>query len=191
MIKRLREAKALTQTQLADILKISDKTVSKWETGRGLPDITLVEPIAEALGVSVIELMSGVNVMNKNRSANMLRSKLYVCPVCGNVIYSVGDSLVSCCGITLPPLEAETADDEHRLNVEKIEDEFYITIDHAMTKEHYISFIAACYDNSFNIVKLYPEGMAEASFKIGRISAIFYYCNKHGLYKIKRSELFK
>ena len=106
-IKRLREAKKITQTQLAKQIGVSSKAVSKWETAKGLPDITLIEPLAKALGVSVMELMSGETVINKNVSSNILRSKFYVCPVCGNVIRTTGDTVISCCGITLPPLEAE------------------------------------------------------------------------------------
>ena len=75
MIKRLREARNMTQHQLAARMQISDKAVSKWETGRGYPDISLIEPLSAALGVSVIELLSGENVINTNRSANMLRKQ--------------------------------------------------------------------------------------------------------------------
>lgn len=107
MIKRLREEKGLTQTELAEKIFVTDKAVSKWETGRGYPDISLVESLAKALGVSVIELLSGENITNKNKAANMSKAEFYVCPVCGNVIQSSGEAVVSCCGITLPPLEAE------------------------------------------------------------------------------------
>lgn len=103
MIKRLREEKKLTQAALAEGINVTDKAVSKWETGRGYPDISLVEPLAAALGVSVIELLSGESVVNTNRSSNMLRIRFYVCPVCGNVIHSTGEAVVSCCGIILPP----------------------------------------------------------------------------------------
>ena len=82
-IRQLRETKHLTQAQLAAALSVSAKTISKWETAKGLPDISLLEPLAAALGVSVLELMQGEPVVNRNRSANLLRSKLYVCPVCG------------------------------------------------------------------------------------------------------------
>ena len=85
-VKRLREEKGLTQAQLADKIGVSAKAVSKWETAKGLPDITLIEPLSQALGVSVLELMSGDTVINQNVSSNILRSKFYVCPVCGNVI---------------------------------------------------------------------------------------------------------
>ena len=100
-IKRLREAKGMTQAELALRVGVSDKAVSKWETAKGLPDITLLEPLAGALEVSVMELMSGQTVLNRNVSCNMLRSKIYVCPVCGNPIHAAGEVAISCCGILL------------------------------------------------------------------------------------------
>lgn len=106
-IKRLREKQKLTQNQLADFLGVSDRTVSKWETGRGFPDITFLEPLAKILKVSVVELFSGAEIENGNRSANLSKSNFYVCPVCGNTIFSIGKACVSCCGIQLPPLEVE------------------------------------------------------------------------------------
>ena len=183
MIRRLRENKNMTQHQLAEIINVSDKAISKWENGRGYPDISLIEPLANALGVSVIELFSGEDVINTNRSFNMLRSKIYVCPVCGNVIQSTGEAVVSCCGIVLPALEAEPEDDDHKLHIEKVEDEYYVTIPHEMSKNHYISFIMAVKDDGSEIKKLYPEGSAEARFKIARTKYLLYYCNKHGLFK--------
>ena len=107
VIKALREKKTYTQKQLADQVGVSDKAVSKWETGKGLPDITLLEPLARALGVSVAELLTGDYQTNRNRAGNMLRSKFYVCPVCGNVIHAMGQGSFHCCGVNLPPLEAE------------------------------------------------------------------------------------
>ncbi|HCX64686.1 MAG TPA: XRE family transcriptional regulator [Eubacteriaceae bacterium] len=183
IIRKLREERKITQARFAEMLNVSGKTVSKWETGRGYADITLIEPIANALGISVIELLSGENITNGNRPFNMLKSKFYVCPICGNIITSTGESVISCCGITLMPLEAEDPDEGHILSVEKSEDEFYVTLNHEMTKEHYISFIAALSDNGIQLVKLYPEGNAEARFKISRTRAIYYFCNRNGLFK--------
>lgn len=183
MIKRLRESRKMTQHQLAEKLNISDKAVSKWETGRGYPDIALIEPLAEALGVSVIELFSGEDVVNTNKSHNMLQTKLHVCPICGNIIQSTGDVIVSCCGLVLPTLEAETEDESHLLRVAQVEDECYVTISHEMSKTHYISFILALHDDGYEIKKLYPEGNAEARFKISRTKEILCYCNQHGLFK--------
>jgi len=184
MIKRLRESRKMTQMQLAEEISVSDKAVSKWETGRGYPDIALIEPLAAALGVSVIELFSGEDVVNTNRSFNMQRVKLHVCPICGNIIHSTGDAVVSCCGIVLPSLEAESEDVIHHIQVERVEDEYYVTISHEMSKTHYISFMLALQDDGYEIKKLYPEGNAEARFKISRTKAFLYYCNQHGLFKV-------
>ena len=182
-IKRLREAKGITQTQLAEQIGVSDKAVSKWETAKGLPDITLIEPLAKALGVSVMELMSGNTVINKNTSSNILRSKYYVCPVCGNVIRTTGDTVISCCGITLPPLEAEDVDEAHGVTVEKVEDEHFITVNHEMTKTHFISFIAYLTSDRVQFVKFYPEGNAETRLQLRGRGYLYIYCNKHGLMK--------
>ncbi len=184
-IKKLRESKGITQQQLAQEIGVSDKAVSKWETAKGLPDITLIEPLAKALGVSVMELISGDTVINKNISANMLRTKFYVCPVCGNVIHSTGNTLVSCCGITLPALEAEETDEEHTINIEPVEDEKFITVKHEMTKSHYISFIAYVTSDKIHFVKLYPEGNAETRIQFRGRGFLYIYCNRHGLMKKK------
>lgn len=184
-IKKLREEKGITQSALAGMIGVSPKAVSKWETAKGLPDITLIEPLSKALGVSVIELMSGDTVINKNISSNMLRSEFYVCPVCGNVIHATGESLVSCCGITLMPLESEDTDDEHRINIERVEDEYYITVNHPMTKTHFISFIAHITTDKVLIHKFYPEGNAETRFNLRGRGYLYIYCNRHGLMKKK------
>jgi len=176
----------MTQAELAEVLHVSDKAVSKWETGKGYPDITLLEPLASALGVSLIELLSGEYITNSNRTCNMQKCRFYVCPVCGNTMVATGESVISCCGIALPPLEAEPADCEHNLHVEISEDEFYVTINHDMTREHHISFIAALTCNEVEFVKIYPEWNAEARFKINGTEAFFYYCNHHGLFRYER-----
>ena len=182
VIKQLREQRKMTQLELAGELGVSDKTVSKWETGRGYPDISLLEPIADAFGISVPELMSGNKVLNKNVAANMLRSKFYVCPVCGNVIHSMGETVVYCHGVQLLPAEAEEADEEHGISIERVEDEYYVRIEHEMSKTHYISFIAALSSDRAQLLKLYPEGNAEARFKINGVRKILYYCNRDGLF---------
>ena len=182
-IKMLREKRNLTQAELAERIGVSSKTISKWETAKGLPDISLLQPLAQALGVSVIELMNGEHIINRNISANMLRSKFYICPLCGNVIHSTGDTVVSCCGITLPALEAEETDDDHAITIENVEDEQYLTIHHAMTKEHYISFAAFVTSDRFQMVKLYPEGNAQARMQLWGRGTLYFYCNKHGLFK--------
>ena len=184
-IKRLREGRGLTQSQLAEIIGVSDKAVSKWETSKGLPDISLVEPLSKALGVSVMELMSGDTVINKNISSNLIRSKFYVCPVCGNVIHSMGEAVISCCGITLPVLEADELDSEHTVTIEPVEDEKFIIVNHDMTKQHFISFIAYVTSDTMRFVKLYPEGNAETRMQFRGKGYLYIYCNRHGLMRLK------
>lgn len=184
-IKALREARKLTQADLAQMIGVSSKTVSKWETAKGLPDISLLQPLAQALGISVIELMNGQHITNKNLSANMLKGKFYVCPVCGNVVHTLGDAVVSCCGITLPALEAEEDDAEHLIALEKVEDEQFVTIHHPMTKEHFISFLAYVTADRLQMVKFYPEGNAETRLQLRGRGYLYYYCNQHGLFKKK------
>ena len=184
-IKQLREKRNLTQADLAQQIGVSSKTVSKWETAKGLPDISLLQPLAQALNISVIELMNGEHITNKNMSANMLRTKFYVCPICGNIIHSTGCSVVSCCGITLPPLEAEEADPEHAIQIEAVEDEYFLTIPHPMTKQHFISFLAFVTSDRVQLVKLYPEGNPETRLQLRGFGMLYWYCNHHGLFKVK------
>ncbi|MBQ7574128.1 MAG: helix-turn-helix domain-containing protein [Clostridia bacterium] len=185
VIRALREQKKMTQEELASRIFVSAKAVSKWETGQGFPDISLIEPLSRALDISVIELLSGEHIKNTNIASNMAKSKFYVCPVCANVIHATGEAMVSCCGIVLPPLEAEASDREHSISIEAVEDEYYITLTHSMSKEHYISFLAAVSDHGIQLCKLYPEEHAEARFKRNRVKRILAYCNRHGLFEIK------
>ena len=184
-IKQLREKRNLTQAELAETIGVSSKTVSKWETAKGLPDISLLQPLAQALGVSVIELMNGQQIINKNTSANMLRCKFYVCPLCGNIIHTTGEAVVSCCGITLPPLEAEDGDEDHTVTIEQVEDEHFITVSHSMTKEHFISFAAYVTSDRLQMVKFYPEGNAETRVQLRGRGYLYYCCNRHGLFRKK------
>ena len=182
VIKELREKCQLTQVELAEKIGVSDKTISKWETAKGYPDISLLEPIAGALGVSMTELVTGNAVSNVNISANMLRSKFYVCPICGNIIHSMGEAVMQCHGILLSPCQPEETDENHMIFIERVEDEYYIRIEHEMTKQHYISFIAAVSSDKIQMIKLYPEGNAEARVKINGVKKILFYCNRDGLF---------
>ena len=182
VIKELREVRKMTQQRLAEILGVSDKTISKWETAKGYPDVTLLEPIANAFGVSVTELITGNPIQNTNLSSNMMRSKFYVCPICGNVIHGMGESVIHCHGIQLLPCVAEPADNHHKMIVERVEDEYFVRVEHDMTKTHYVSFIAALSSNRCQMVKLYPEGNAQARFQISGVQRFYFYCNRDGLF---------
>ncbi len=58
-ISKMRKTKNLTQTELAEKLKVSNKAVSKWETGKGMPDISMLKPLSQILDVSINELLNG------------------------------------------------------------------------------------------------------------------------------------
>ena len=184
-LKELRSSRGLTQEELAEALFVSRTAISKWESGKGYPDITLLEPIADAFSVSVAELLSGTTVSNSNVSANVMRSKFYVCPVCGNVIHSMGEAVIHCHGVLLQPAIPEETDENHKIFLERVEDEYFVRIEHEMSKKHYISFIAAASADRMQMVKLYPEGNAEARFKINGVKKLYFYCNRDGLFSME------
>ena len=184
IIKELRENNQLTQRQLADQMQVSDKTISKWETNRGLPDISLIGSLAECLHVSVAELLAGEYVVNSNLSANMHKVHFYICPLCGNVIVSAGEGSYSCCGITLPMAQIEESDEAHKISCEILDQEYYIHMNHAMEKDHYISFIAYVTSERVELVKLYPEQNVECHFSRKGHGMFYAYCNRHGLFQV-------
>ena len=184
-IRFLREQRALTQRALADRIGVTDKAVSKGESGRGLPDISLIEPLAEALGVSVAELLTGDVRENVNRAGNMMRSKFYVCPICGNVVHALGEGSFSCCGSQLLPQDAEEPDEGHGLAVTYSDGSWHVALDHPMTKQHYISFIAYVTSGAAHLVKLYPEQVCEARIPAAGSGYVYAYCNQHGLFRVR------
>ena len=182
-IKTLREKHGITQKALAEKINVSDKTISKWETNKGLPDIGIVEELAKALGVSLTELLTGDLKTNENTSGNMKKIQFYICPICGNIITAVGEGEFSCCGIRLPKQEAEVAEADHALMVETIDNEYSITMEHPMSKAHYVSFISYVTSNSVETIKLYPEQDISVRFRKKGHGTLYIYCNRHGLYK--------
>lgn len=181
-IKTLREKRGFTQKELADIIKVSDKTISKWETNKGPPDISIIEDLAKALCISVTELLTGDLKTNENISGNMKKLQFYICSICGNIITAMGAGNFSCCGVVLPKQEPESADMEHQMNIEIIDDEYSISMSHSMSKQHYISFIAYVTSGSMEIIKLYSEQDVSVRFRKKGRGIIYSYCNKHGLF---------
>ena len=179
----LRKAKGLTQKQVADKLGIVPKTVSKWETGHGFPDVSTVSALADILGVSEKTILSGDLEQNLESANNMKRTKFYVCSHCGSFLQGTGNGQVVCCGKQLEALTAVSADDEHTINISEIEDDFYIEFNHAMTKEHYISFVSYVRFDRVLTIKLYPEQDCTVRFPKMYGGKIYFYCSKHGLFE--------
>ena len=157
LILQLRREKGLTQRQLADTLGISNKTVSKWECGRGAPDVSLWRELSSVLGADLLRLLQGELAPNRPDAGKMGRMRFYVCPRCGNILTSTGKASISCCGRALAPLEAARETGGHRLAAEEMDGEWYVTIQHPMTKGHYIAFAACVSDAQVWMHRLYPE----------------------------------
>ena len=126
MIGELRRQKGFTQKQLADKMNISDRTISKWERGLGCPDVSLLHELSGLLEVNTEKLLKGDLEPNSADGGNMKRIKFYVCPTCGNILTATCVALVSCCGRMLTALVPKPADEEHRLTVYSVVDEFYV-----------------------------------------------------------------
>lgn len=185
MIRELREKKKMTQSELAEKLFISNKTISKWETDKGLPDIGILSDLAMALGISVADLLLGEYQENENKSGNMRKLHFYVCPVCGNVITALGRGSYNCCGIHLPELEAETeAEEDHQISVANDGHEYYVTMEHEMVKNHYISFVAYVTSDTAEVTKLYAEQEVSVRYRKKGHGFIYAYCNRHGLFRM-------
>ncbi len=181
LIRKLRLERQMTQLALADKLHVSDKAVSKWERGLGCPDISLLTALSETLGINLPELLSGTLESNDPVGGNMKKLRFYVCPQCGNLITATAEAVVSCCGKTLQPLEMRKAEPEERLTVEIIENEYFVTTEHEMTKEHALTFVALLTGDSLVLRKLYPEWNVQARLPQLAHGLLVWHCNRHGL----------
>lgn len=179
----LRKAKGMTQKEVADKLGIVPKTVSKWETGHGFPDVSALSALADILGVSERNLLSGNITRNMKETGNMKKTKFYVCPYCGAILQGTGNSKIMCCDKLLEPIKIVQSDNEHKITVSDIENDFYIEFAHEMTKEHFIEFVACVLVDRVLTVRLYPEQASAVRFPKMYGSKIYYYCNKHGLFE--------
>lgn len=184
-IRDIRIEKGLTQQNIADALHISNKTVSKWERAQGCPDISVLSRLSEILGVDIQKMLEGDLEPNKPDIGNMRNIKFYVCPVCGNILTSLGNSTISCCGRILKALEPQKEIEGHNTKVEKMDLDYYISLEHEMTKEHYINFVAFVSQDKVLINRLYPEQMCETRIPATmRRGMIYVNCTNHGLVKI-------
>lgn len=185
LILQLRKEKNMTQKQVADLLNISDKTISKWERGLGCPDVSLLSELSKIFDINIEKILLGDLEPNDMDGGNMKRIKFYVCPNCGNIITSTGEGEMSCCGRKLKALTPSIIDDNHEISVEEVENDYYVTINHEMSKEHYISFVAYVTYDRVLLIKLYPEQSPTVRFPrlCGKFERgkFYIYCNQHGL----------
>ena len=182
LIRDLRTKMGMTQKSLADLMNISDKTVSKWERGMGLPDVSLLVELSQIFGVNVDILLTGSMNVSDEKGVNMKNAKFYVCPECRNLVFATGDAEISCCGRKLTALEMKKAEPDEKLSVEIIENDWYITTSHPMTKEHYISFVAFATGEKIEMIKTYPEWDMNVRIQKRGHGKLVWYCTNHGLF---------
>lgn len=181
-IYKLRKENNMTQLNLAEKLYITDKAVSKWERGISMPDITLLTDIAKIFNVDLEKLLLGEIKENDIKGGNMRNFTFYVCENCTNLIMSTAKTQISCCSKKLKPLELKKAEDNERLKVEKIENEYFISSNHEMTKEHYISFVGLLSGESVIIKKQYPEWNLSLRLPSIPHAKLIWYCTNHSLF---------
>ena len=182
IIRTMRLRKNMTQRELAEKIGVSDKAVSKWERGCCAPDLSLVPALSEALDLDTKALLRGDLGENHASSGNIKKLKFYVCPNCGNILFSMEGAGISCCGKRLARLSAQNSDEGESLCVERDGGELYITSAHEMCREHYISFVAFLSGDTLVLKKLYPEWNMEIRMPCLAHGKLFWYCNKHGLF---------
>lgn len=182
LICRLRKEQQLTQRQLAERLCVSDKAVSKWERGLGCPDVSLLPDLARLLGIQLEGLLSGHLDSKEPLGGNMKNLNFYICPNCGNVVTAMAEAAVSCCGKKLPALTPQKTPEGERLQVERIDEDYFISTDHPMEKGHYISFVALLTGDSILLRKQYPEWDLQLRLPAFAHGKLLWYCTQHGLY---------
>ncbi len=185
LIAQARKERHMTQRELASLLCLSDKTISKWERGLGSPDISVLQELSCALGITVQSLLGASPQIKSGNTGNMRRAQFYVCPVCMNILIGNDEADIVCCGKPLNALQAMAPDDDHHPHLEIIGHETYLYINHTMSKTHYIGFIAYVTSSELRFFRLYPEQNAETHLRIGEPGFLYVWCNLHGLFVIK------
>lgn len=182
LIYKLRKENNMTQLELAQKMNISDKTVSKWERGLGCPELSLLADLSEIFCVDLEKFLSGELCANATNNGDIRNMKFYICPKCGNLITSMSDISLSCCGKKIKSTVPKEAEKEQKLSIELSENAYYVTSPHEMTKEHYITFVALLTNDSIMIVKQYPEWELHAYIPAIAHGKLTWHCNKHGLF---------
>lgn len=174
LIREMRIKKGLTQKQLAEAICVTDKAVCKWETGHGCPDITLLSQLSKVLEVDILSILQGGHTVHHQLGGNMNRLKFYRCPTCGNLISSVKEVELSCCGNKLSYIMAtESADEKYRPVISEFDGQYSVSFRHPMTKDDYIANVIVVRYDQLMCVNMYPE--QEAIFTLPQLGGIRMY----------------
>lgn len=182
LIRTLRREKGLTQEQLAQQLCVSNKTISKWERGCGCPDPAMWNRLSLALGASVEAILQGDLAANRRDSGNLKHTKYYVCPACGSIALSSGGAKLSCCGRPLQPAAPQKAPEPQKLLVEEVENDWFITSRHPMTKANHIAFVAFATGESLQLFRCYPEWDLQLRLPRRAHGTLLWYSTTGGLF---------
>ncbi len=182
IILALRQEKGLTQKQLGDQLNVSNKTISKWERGLGLPDISIVPELSNLLGVDIYNLLTGDVSASDTVMGNMKNSQFYVCPTCQNISLCTGAAEITCCGKKLTAQALKKAEESNQLSIQDMKTDWFITSSHPMTKENYISFVAFLTGDRIQMMKQYPEWNLNVHIPKSGHGMLIWYSTKQGLF---------
>ena len=183
VLLQLRWERGMTQQEISQLLHVSPQAVSKWECGKGAPDVGLLPKLSEIFGVSMARLLRGDLTPDAPEVGNMKRLKFYVCLTCGNLLTAAGGGELHCCGRKLDALTPKPADADHSVTVETVEDEWYVTFPHPMEKDHYYRFAAFVGTERVLLVRLYPEQGGEFRVPQMRRAKLYLCCSRHGLFE--------
>ena len=111
----------------------------------------------------------------------MKKSNYFVCDLCNNIVLATGDMSISCCGRKLDRLEAKKATAENQLLITEIDNEWFISSEQPMPKNHYISFIAFATGDQVRIMKQYPEWNLQTRIPKVKHGKLLWYDTQFGL----------
>ena len=144
LLRRLRPWAGWTQRRAAELLGVSAQAVSKWERGQGCPDVGMLPRLAKIFGVSVEGILDGDLLPAAPDGGNMKKIQFYVCPDCGNILTAAAGEAPLPRGRRLEPLEVRSADPDHAVTVQEVEEDWYVTFRHPMDKGSTISAFTTC-----------------------------------------------
>lgn len=190
LISQLRKEKNFTQKNIADALHISNKTVSKWECGLGCPDISILPELSVILGVDMAQILEGEIQINEPDIGKLEKINFYVCPTCSNVMTATGSASVFCCGRKLEPLmpaedqlvSPEDYPSKPQIKIDQVDVDYYITIDHEMTRDNYILFAAYVLNERVTLIRMYPQQTPEVRISHNPGGRLYIYSTMHGIF---------
>lgn len=183
LLTRLRKELGLTQKELGERLQVSDRTISKWERGVGLPDVFLLKEIAKVFGVEIEGILTGELFEQEKNGGNMKKMTFFVCDHCGSIYWGTGKGEFTCCGRKQSALIAQKMEGCHEAKIEEMDGEWYVSFDHEMSKEHFITFVAWVNIDRVTVVRLYPEQSGAVRLPKGRRGTLYLGCSQDGLFE--------